>query len=60
MVMTLIAFASSVGCMMALMRVPAKITAFFPTFSHDKNVILMMINVMLLVLGGSVLIWDGR
>jgi TRAP-type C4-dicarboxylate transport system permease large subunit len=31
--------------------VPAKITAFFLTFSHDKNVILMMINVMLLVLG---------
>src|SRR5271166_3931692 len=51
MVMTLIAFASSVGYMMALMQVPAKITAFFLTFSHDKNVILMMINVMLLVLG---------
>jgi TRAP-type C4-dicarboxylate transport system permease large subunit len=60
MVMTPIAFASSVGYTMALMRVPAKITAFFLTFSHDKNVILMMINVMLLVLGGSVLIWDGR
>src|ERR1700748_2096166 len=51
MVLTLIAFASSVGYMMALMQVPAKITAFFLTFSHDKNVILMMINVMLLVLG---------
>ena len=51
MVMTLIAFASSVGYMMALMQVPAKITAFFLTFSHDKNIILMMINVMLLVLG---------
>jgi hypothetical protein len=51
MVMTLIAFASSVGYMMALMQVPAKITAFFLTFSHDKNVILMMINVLLLVLG---------
>src|SRR5476651_2246838 len=37
MVMTLIAFASSVGYMMALMQVPAKITAFFLTFSHDKN-----------------------
>ena len=49
--MTLIAFASSVGYMMALMQVPAKITAAFLTISHDKNVILMMINVMLLVLG---------
>jgi tripartite ATP-independent transporter DctM subunit len=51
MVMTLIAFASSVGYMMALMRVPAHITAFFLTVSHDKNVILLMINVLLLVLG---------
>lgn len=51
MVMTLIAFASSVGYMMALMQVPAKITAFFLTFSHDKYVILMMINVLLLILG---------
>ena len=51
MVMTLIAFASSVGYMMALMRVPAQITAFFLTISHDKNVILLMINVLLLVLG---------
>ena len=51
MVMTLIAFASAVGYMMALMQVPAKITAFFLTFSHNKYVILMMINVVLLVLG---------
>jgi tripartite ATP-independent transporter DctM subunit len=51
MVMTLIAFASSVGYMMALMRVPAQITAFFLTISHDKNVILLLINVLLLVLG---------
>src|SRR5580698_7851033 len=51
MVMTLIAFASSVGYMMALMQVPAKITAFFLTFSHNKYVILMMINLLLLVLG---------
>jgi tripartite ATP-independent transporter DctM subunit len=51
MVMTLIAFASAVGYMMALMQVPAKITAFFLTFSHDKYVILMMINVLLLILG---------
>src|SRR6185312_1081925 len=51
MVMTLIAMASSVGYMMALMQMPAKITAFFLTLSHDKHVILMLINIMLLVLG---------
>jgi tripartite ATP-independent transporter DctM subunit len=51
MVMTLIAFAAAVGYMMALMQMPAKITAFFLTLSHDKHVILMLINVMLLVLG---------
>lgn len=51
MVMTLIAFASSVGYMMAMMQVPSKVTAFFLTFSHDKHVILLMINVLLLVLG---------
>jgi tripartite ATP-independent transporter DctM subunit len=36
---------------MALMQIPAKVTAFFLTVSSDKNVILMMINVLLLVLG---------
>jgi tripartite ATP-independent transporter DctM subunit len=51
MVMTLIAFASAVGYMMALMQVPAKITAAMLTVSHNKYVILMMINLLLLVLG---------
>jgi tripartite ATP-independent transporter DctM subunit len=51
MVMTLIAFAASVGYVMALMQMPARITAFFLTLSHDKYVILMLINVLLLVLG---------
>lgn len=51
MVMTLIAFAASVGYVMALMQMPAKVTGFFLTLSHDKYVILMLINVMLLVLG---------
>jgi tripartite ATP-independent transporter DctM subunit len=51
MVMMLIACAASVGYMMALMQMPAKITAFFLTVSSDKYVILMMINVLLLVLG---------
>src|SRR5271154_541726 len=54
MVMTLIAFASSVGYMMALMQVPAKITAVLLTVSHNKYVILLLINVMLLVLGSLV------
>jgi tripartite ATP-independent transporter DctM subunit len=51
MVMTLIAMAASVGYIMALMQVPAKVTAAFLTVSHNKYVILMMVNVMLLVLG---------
>ena len=37
--------------MMALMQMPAKITAFFLTLSSDKYVILLLINVLLLVLG---------
>jgi tripartite ATP-independent transporter DctM subunit len=51
MVLTLIACASSVGYVMALTQMPAKITAFFLTISSDKNVILLLINIMLLVLG---------
>ena len=51
MVMTLIACASAVGYVMALMQVPAKVTAFFLTVSSDKNVILMMLNILLLILG---------
>lgn len=51
MVMTLIACAAAVGYVMALMQVPAKVTAFFLQLSSDKNVILFMLNVMLLVLG---------
>ncbi len=51
MVMTLVAFASSVGYMMAITQVPARITAFFLTVSDNRYVILFLINVMLLVLG---------
>jgi len=51
MVMTLIAFASSVGYIMALMQVPARVTVLLLTLSSDKNVILLLINVLLLVLG---------
>jgi tripartite ATP-independent transporter DctM subunit len=51
MVMTLIACASSVGYVMALTQMPGKITAFFLSISSDKNVILFLINILLLVLG---------
>src|SRR5271167_373878 len=51
MVMTLIACASAVGYVMALTQMPAKITGFFLSISHDKNVILFLINILLLVLG---------
>src|SRR5207245_3925610 len=42
MVMTLIACASSVGYVMALNQMPAKITAFFLTISDNKYVILFL------------------
>ncbi|HUC60707.1 MAG TPA: TRAP transporter large permease [Alphaproteobacteria bacterium] len=51
MVLTLIAMAASVGYIMAIMQVPATITAFFLSISHDKYVILFFINIMLLMLG---------
>src|SRR5271166_3690983 len=51
MVLTLIACASSVGYIMALTQMPAKITAFFLAISDNKYVILMLINVLLLLLG---------
>jgi tripartite ATP-independent transporter DctM subunit len=51
MVMTLIACASAFGYIMALMQLPAKITAIFLTISSDRDVILLLINILLLVLG---------
>ena len=51
MVMTLIACASSVGYVMALTQMPAKITAFFLSISSNKYVILFLINILLLILG---------
>src|SRR5467141_766389 len=47
MVMTLIAFASSVGYVMALMQVPARDTALLLALSRDKKVILFLINIIL-------------
>src|ERR1700689_1928545 len=51
MVLTLIACASSVGYVMALTQMPAKITAFFLSISDNKYVILFLINILLLLLG---------
>src|SRR5271168_1407049 len=51
MVMTLIACASSVGYIMALTQMPAKMTAFFLSISDNKYVILFLINILLLILG---------
>jgi tripartite ATP-independent transporter DctM subunit len=51
LVMLLIAFASAFGYIMALMQLPAKVTAFMLSISENKFVILLLINVMLLVLG---------
>ena len=51
MVMMVIGFAVAFGYMMAIMQMPAKVTAFFLGISDDKYVILLMINILLLVLG---------
>jgi tripartite ATP-independent transporter DctM subunit len=51
MVLALIAFAASVGYVMALMQVPARVTALLLKLSSDKYVILFLINILLLVLG---------
>src|SRR5579885_2207240 len=48
MVMTLIACASSVGYVMALTQMPAKITAFFLTISSNKYGMLFLIKILLL------------
>jgi tripartite ATP-independent transporter DctM subunit len=51
MVMLLIGFASGFAYMMALMQVPAKVTAAFLAVSDNKYVLMLLINLMLLVLG---------
>src|ERR1700723_3700178 len=51
MVLTLIACASSVGYVMALTQMPAKMTAFFLSISDNKYVILFLITILLLELG---------
>lgn len=51
MVMILIGFASAFAYMMALMQIPAKVTAAFLAISSDPLVIMLLVNAMLLVLG---------
>jgi tripartite ATP-independent transporter DctM subunit len=51
MVMIMIGFSIAFGYMMAIMQIPAKITAFFVAVSSDKYTFLFLINILLLVLG---------
>ena len=51
MVMIMIGFSIAFGYMMAIMQIPAKVTAFFLTISNDKYTFLLLVNVLLLVLG---------
>jgi len=50
-VMILVGFAACFGYLMALMQIPLKVTTYFTSVSHNRYVILLLINVMLLVLG---------
>ncbi len=51
MVMIMIGFSIAFGYMMAIMQIPAKITAFFVAVSSDKYTFLLLVNILLLVLG---------
>jgi tripartite ATP-independent transporter DctM subunit len=51
MVMLLIGFSVAFGYMMAIMQIPAKVTAFFLTISDNKYVFLLLVNLLLLLLG---------
>src|SRR5262245_61872728 len=51
MVMMLIGFSVAFGYLMALMQIPAKMTAFFLSISDNKYVFLLLVNILLLVLG---------
>ena len=51
MVMLLIGFSVAFGYMMAIMQIPAKVTAFFLAISDNKYVFLLLVNILLLVLG---------
>jgi tripartite ATP-independent transporter DctM subunit len=49
--MMLIGFSVGFGYMMAIMQIPAKVTALFLSISDNKYVFLMMVNLLLLLLG---------
>ena len=51
MVMLLIGFSVAFGYMMAIMQIPAKVTAFFLSISDNKYVFLLLVNFLLLLLG---------
>ena len=51
MVMMLIGFSVAFGYMMAIMQIPAKVTAFFLTISDNKYIFLLLVNILLLLLG---------
>ena len=51
MVMMVIGFAAGFGYLMAIMQLPAKATALFLSFTDNKYVMLMLVNVLLLLLG---------
>jgi tripartite ATP-independent transporter DctM subunit len=51
MVMMLIGFSVAFGYMMAIMQIPAKVTAFFLSVSDNKYVFLFLVNILLLLLG---------
>lgn len=51
-VMITIGFAACFGYIMTLMQIPQQITASLVGFSDNKYVILMMLNILLLILGG--------
>jgi len=51
MVMMLIGFSVGFGYMMAIMQIPAKVTALFLGISENKYVFLFLVNILLLLLG---------
>jgi len=51
MVMMLIGFSVGFGYMMAIMQIPAKVTAMFLSISENKYVFLFLVNILLLLLG---------
>jgi tripartite ATP-independent transporter DctM subunit len=51
MVMILIGFSVGFGYMMAIMQIPAKVTALILDITQNKYVFLLLVNILLLVLG---------